>query len=50
MNLLLERLPRLTLISVAHRPTQSEFHTHELVFDGSGGVVKNPIREVCPQT
>ena len=50
MNLLLARLPHLTLISVAHRPTQSSFHTHELVFDGRGGVVKNPIREVCPQT
>ena len=50
MNLLLERLPHLTLISVAHRPTQSEFHTHELVFDGRGGVVKNPIRAVCSQT
>ena len=46
MNLLLERLPHLTLISVAHRPTQSKFHTHELVFDGNGGVIQNAINRV----
>jgi putative ATP-binding cassette transporter len=43
MKLLLKRLPHLTLVSVAHRPTQSEFHTHELVFDGHGGVEKRSL-------
>jgi vitamin B12/bleomycin/antimicrobial peptide transport system ATP-binding/permease protein len=43
MNLLLNRLPNLTLVSVAHRSTLSPFHTHEMDFDGGGAAMQNPI-------
>ncbi len=42
MALLIERFPELALISVSHRPTLDMFHSHELVFDGAGGVRGGP--------